>query len=151
MLVYRSDVKEFGSENNKQVIMTEEQFVILEQFCSKELKLIERGQSFEDDIVDFISTKKFIESFREKCNITKEIHTMLFGDEDQQAIAMNTINFYNEVKKVIIRSGGADKYINLKILTGLIKELRIKLDIIKSGLGADKTMREINFGFSEHN
>ena len=71
---------------------------------------------------------------------------MLFKDEDEQIDAMSTINFYNKVKEVIIRCGGVDKVINLKIFSGLIKEMRIKLDITKAGLGAEKTMRAIENG-----
>ena len=42
------------------------------------------------------------------------------------------------VKKVIIRSGGRDGKLNLTIFKELIKELRVKLDITKAGLGPDK-------------
>ena len=57
---------------------------------------------------------------------------------------METINFYNQVKKVVIRSGGDAKTINIKIFAGLIHELRIKLDITMAGLAAEKTMRQVN-------
>ena len=57
---------------------------------------------------------------------------------------METINFYNQVKKVVIRSGGDAKTINIKIFAGLIHELRIKLDITMAGLAAEKTMRLVN-------
>ena len=50
------------------------------------------------------------------------------------------------MKKVIIRSGGNQKELNIRILLELIHELRIKLDITKSSLAAEKTMREVNFG-----
>ena len=46
----------------------------------------------------------------------------------------------------MIRSGGGDKIINLKILSGLMTELRIKLKITKAGLGPEKTMRVIEQG-----
>ena len=59
---------------------------------------------------------------------------------------MQTINFYNQAKKVIIRSGGGDKVLNLKIFNDLLRELRIKLNIMKEGFGPSKTMSEINFG-----
>ena len=74
-----------------------------------------------------------------------EIHKLLFN-EDLKGKAMHTINFYNQVKKIIVRSGGPDKVINIRIFFGLIRELRIKLDITKAGYAADKTMRAINFG-----
>lgn len=59
---------------------------------------------------------------------------------------MQTINFYNHVKKIIIRSGGPDKVINIRIFTGLVQELRIKFDITSAGLAAEKTMRKVNQG-----
>ena len=39
--------------------------------------------------------------------------------------------------------------INIRIFTQLIKELRIKLDITKADLAAEKTMRTINFGLNK--
>ena len=69
---------------------------------------------------------------------------------------MKTVNFYNKVKEIVIRSSEdvqvnplgskTTKMLNIKIFHALIKELRIKLDITKSGLGPDKTMRVINQG-----
>ena len=52
------------------------------------------------------------------------------------------------VKKVIIRSGGAENLFNIRIFKGLIKELRIRLDITKDedGLTPDKIQRKIDFG-----
>ena len=56
------------------------------------------------------------------------------------------------MKKVIIRSQGeadpvtGEAGFNLAIFTTLIRELRIKLDITKEGLGPDKVNRAINFG-----
>ena len=69
---------------------------------------------------------------------------------------MKTVNFYNKVKEIVIRSSEevhinplgskTTKMLNIKILHALIKELRIKLDVTKWGLGPDKTMRAINQG-----
>lgn len=64
--------------------------------------------------------------------------------------AFEIIRFYNQCKRTILRSGGAEETINLTIFTGLIKELRIKLDCTKNGLGPNKTEREINFGLSSN-
>ena len=71
---------------------------------------------------------------------------MLFRPEELVGRPMRTINFYNQVKKVIIRSGGPDRKVNIRIFAGLVHELRIKLDIVKNGLAAERTMRDINFG-----
>ena len=55
--------------------------------------------------------------------------------------SLRNINFYNQVKKVLIRSGGPERRVNVRILDGLIHELRIKLEIVKGGLAAEKVMR----------
>ena len=83
---------------------------------------------------------------REKLDITQAIHNLLLGSEEEREVAFDTINFYNQVKEVIIRSGGGDKIINLKIFSALLTELRIKLEITKAGLGPEKTMRVIEQG-----
>ena len=70
---------------------------------------------------------------------------------------MDTINFYNKVKEIVIKSGedvekGDDtlQMFNFKVFVAMLKELRIKLDIAKEGLGPDKIMRLINSGFDEN-
>jgi len=50
---------------------------------------------------------------------------------------------------VFIRAAGNDCKLNLRILMSLIHELRVKLDIAKAGLAAEKTMRQIDFGVDE--
>ena len=50
---------------------------------------------------------------------------------------------------MIIRSGGADRILNLRIFCGLVQELRTKLDITKEGVGPDKAMQIVNFGLKE--
>lgn len=82
-------------------------------------------------------------SFRKRLGITKHIHALVFEQADS---AMRVINFYNQVKRVIIRSGNDERKINLKVFIDLIHELRIKFDIAKIGLAAEKTMRVIDFG-----
>ena len=88
-----------------------------------------------------IKTKKFIKLFRLKCQITTEINSMLFGDEQCRYKAMHKVNFYSQVKKVVIRSGGPDKKFNLRIFMELIHELRVKLNITKEGFGPEKINR----------
>ena len=93
------------------------------------------------EIMDFMETSEFVMRFRERLGITRQIHNLLFGSDLERENALITINYFNQVKEVIIRSGGGDKIINLKILSGLMTELRFKLDITKAGLGPEKTMR----------
>ena len=96
-------------------------------------------------------------AFREHLGITKEIHRLLFSEESQRAKSMETINFYNKVKEIVIKSGedvekGDDtlQMFNFKVFVAMLKELRIKLDIAKEGLGPDKIMRLINSGLDEN-
>ena len=147
LLEFREDVNEFGFGTSKDHVMTEDQFMVLEQYCQDEVKKHAKSTNFDDGTAAFISTKDLILGLRERCNITLELHKLLFSDESNRQQAMQTINFYNQAKKVIIRSGGADKILNLKIFNDLLKELRIKLNITKDGFGPEKTMGEINFGF----
>ena len=46
----------------------------------------------------------------------------------------------------MIRSSEADKTFNLYIFVGLIKELRIKLQIFQAGFGPQKSMQLIKLG-----
>ena len=59
------------------------------------------------------------------------------------------LNFYNKVKEVIIRSSDSEKTFNFRVFTTLLKELRIKLDVIKDDLGPYKDSRTVNFGLEK--
>ena len=63
--------------------------------------------------------------------------------------SLNKINFFNAVKKVMIRASGPDRNLNLRIFISLIHELRVKLDITKAGLAPEKTMRLIELGIDD--
>lgn len=93
-----------------------------------------------------MKTKDLILGLREELSITKEIAKILFSGELEKRESMKVLNFYNLVKKIVIRSGDSDRMINIKIFWGLIRELRLKLDIFKVGLGPDKTMMAIDLG-----
>ena len=60
--------------------MTEAQFTILEDFWQSELKEHGTSESFEED-TDLVSTKDLVLNLRERLNITREIHNLLFNDE----------------------------------------------------------------------
>ena len=63
---------------------------------------------------------------------------MLYAPVKSQQESIKAINFFNMVKKVLIRSGGKQRKLNLRILNDLIYELRVKLDINKAGFVPDK-------------
>ena len=53
------------------------------------------------------------------------------------------------MKEVIIKCSDSEKVFNFKVFTILLKELRIKLDVLKEGLGPSKYNRTINFGLEQ--
>ena len=71
---------------------------------------------------------------------------MLYAPSKPIKESLKAINFYNMVKKVLIRSAGQERKLNLRIFIELIHELRIKLDITKAGLVPDKIQSMINAG-----
>lgn len=73
---------------------------------------------------------------------------IIFAKNKERKESLAVINFYNIVKLVVIRSS-KDKKINLKTFKMLIRELRIKLDILKKGLGPDKINQVIDFGLEK--
>jgi len=94
-----------------------------------------------------VPTKKFILLFRKRCQITEEVTNIIFAKNKDRRESLAVINFYNIVKLVVIRSS-TDKRFNLKTFKMLIRELRIKLDILKKGLGPEKINQLIDFGLS---
>ena len=62
---------------------------------------------------------------------------------------MENLKFYNKVKEIIIKCSDSEKVFNFKVFTILLKELRIKLDVLKEGLGPSKYNRTINFGLEQ--
>ena len=112
--IYRSDVKEYGHRNETEIIINEEQFEVLESFCKDEFKKVN-----VTNLSDFVGVKDLVLSFRERLGIQKEIHNLLF-DEMKHNEAMYKVKFYNQVKKIITRSSGLDKNINIRIFTSLI-------------------------------
>ena len=100
-----------------------------------------------------IKTKEFILGYRKQLKVTNEIHNLLFSNEEQQQESIKRLNFYNKVKEVVIRcseevighpGNRTQMMFNIKIFQAMIKELRIRLDITKSGLAPEKAMRLLN-------
>ena len=54
------------------------------------------------------------------------------------------------VKKVVIRSSSDSKapfrVLNIRIFAGLVRELRVKFDVFRAGLGPERIIRKLNFG-----
>lgn len=86
--------------------MSEEQFEFLEDYVHAEAQKAKLAAgSFADESSDLVSVKDLVLGLRERLEITQEIHKLLFNNLEMQGTAMHTINFYNLVKKIIIRSG----------------------------------------------
>ena len=83
-------------------------------------------------------------------NISKVINEHLFGDMDQKNAALVTLKFYNQVKKILVRSSNSDKKFLLPIFKMLLDELRVKLDITNEGIGPDKIISEVYGGLDEY-
>ena len=47
---------------------------------------------------------------------------------------------------MLIQSSSEDRMINLRVFSGLIRELHIRLELTKEGLAPEKVKRKINFG-----
>mmetsp|Transcript_9017 Transcript_9017/g.10611 ORF Transcript_9017/g.10611 Transcript_9017/m.10611 type:complete len:157 (+) Transcript_9017:287-757(+) len=94
---------------------------------------------------DLVSIKLLVANLRKKLNVFDEISNFIFRPIKPSSESLNAIKFFNSAKKVLIRSGGPDRKINLRIFNGLIHELRIKFDIFKAGLGPEKIMSLIDY------
>jgi len=127
--------------------MTEQQFEVLEHFCAAELKRTSLVQIGDVDS-DLVSTKELILNLRKHLGVTQVINNMLFRQSRGEGDFLNKLKFYGAVKKVIIRSGGSDKMLNLRVFIWLLHEVRMKLEVAKSGHLAEKAMRVINAGVS---
>lgn len=66
-LTYREDVEEFGFELEKEHILTESQFEILETFCYDKLRQQVPVSSFDGPEAALISTKDLIMDLRKVC------------------------------------------------------------------------------------
>lgn len=129
--------------------MTEEQFIILEDFCSHYVRRHERMISFQAYNAGFVLTKDFVRGFRIRLGISQAITTTLFsGSEEERRKASLTLHFYNLVKKIVIRSGSTttEKAINIRVFNNLVREIRTKLDIYKAGIGPQKPMTAASLG-----
>mmetsp|Transcript_17816 Transcript_17816/g.23972 ORF Transcript_17816/g.23972 Transcript_17816/m.23972 type:complete len:126 (+) Transcript_17816:635-1012(+) len=124
--------------------MSEEQFIQLEAFCRDQMRKLAKESYMKEDANDTVSIKSLTKSLGEKLRVFDEINNLLFKPERPAKESLNAINFFNSVKRVLIRSGGPEKRLNLRIFAGLLHELRIKLDIAKAGLAPAKIMHQID-------
>ena len=95
---------------------------------------------------DHVEVKILTNALRKKLGITEEIVSMLFAPKRQLDLSLKDINFFNMVKTVMIRSGGSEKRLNLRVFNDLLRELHIKLDIAKAGLAPEKIKSLIEAG-----
>jgi hypothetical protein len=92
----------------------------------------------EHKIIDsLVSSKILCLKFRSAYKVDECIRALMFeAHRDDLQMTFHHISLYNLVKKVIIKSSDADKMINLRVFSGLIKELRLKIDYTMHGLGS---------------
>ena len=48
-----------------------------------------------DENGDRAKTADIVEDLRERLDVTKQIHNLIFADPDKKEIALNILNFYN--------------------------------------------------------
>ena len=85
MLIYRDDVKEFGFEQKKDYVLSEPQFEQIERFIEEQVR-VKRLEATGDmsEVADLIITDEFVTRLRERLGITREIHNLLFGSEQER-------------------------------------------------------------------
>ena len=87
---------------------------------------------------DHIDVKIMIDALQKKLGVHQEIKDMLYQPKRPMRESLKDIDFFVMVKKVIIRSGGPERRLNLRVFIELLRELRMKLDITKAGLIPEK-------------
>ena len=120
------------------IVMTEKQLAQLEAFCQDELKRHIRSNQQKGIVDDLIDVKIVTDSLSKNLGIMEEINAMLYAPKCPQKESLKAIKFFSMVKRVMMRSSGPERRLNLRIFTELLRELRIKLDITKAGLSPEK-------------
>ena len=87
---------------------------------------------------DNIDIKSLTDSLRDRLGVMEDLKSMLYAPTISFDQSLKAINFYNMVKKVLIRSGSPDRRLNLRVFTDLLRELRVKLEIAKAGITPEK-------------
>ena len=99
ILEYREeDVRDLSRGEQKDYILTEEQFEVLEEFCGYELKKLiysEENSFGTEEGKAYVSTKEFILGFRKKIGVTEILNKMMFGDVDERELALTDLKFFN--------------------------------------------------------
>ena len=89
-------MKEFGFQQKHDYILSEAQFVILEDQIANQLKKQKMKADAEcAEDADFVEAIEIVSGIRERLGITLEIHKLLFSDEEGREQALDTIQFYN--------------------------------------------------------
>ena len=67
--IYRSDIRSYESQLQKEFIMTEEQFEELESFCQDEMKKMIQSNFMNDEADDLVSIKSLIYSLKDRLDV----------------------------------------------------------------------------------
>ena len=67
---------------------------------------------------------------------------MIF-DFSKTQMSLKTIKTYNRIKEILFKCGTEDMDINIHILSGLVKEIKLNIEIGQRGLGSSRLKRTL--------
>lgn len=89
-----------------------------------------------------VSVKGMLLKIRKVLKVEKAISTMLF-DPNKNGCTLSLIKTYNKIKKIILNCADAEKQVNLYILNGLLKEIRLNVQIAQADVGSEHLKRTL--------
>lgn len=89
-----------------------------------------------------IAVKGMLIKIRKVLKIEQAVRAMLF-DPNKNSNTLCQIKTYNKIKKIILNCADAEKQVNLYILNGLLKEIRINVQIAQADVCSDHLKRTL--------
>ena len=66
--------------------------------------------------------------FRKELKIEDAIRSMIF-DFSKTQISLQAIKTYNRIKEILFNCGNEDLFVNIYILQGLVREIKLNIEI----------------------
>ena len=86
--------------------------------------------------------KEVTKVFLKELKIEEAIRSMIF-DFSKTQMSLKTIKTYNRIKEILFACGTEDMDINIHILSGLVKEIKLNIEIGQRGLGSSRLKRTL--------
>jgi len=99
----------------------------------------DQQKSGEEEIMKI---KEVTKVFLKELKIEEAIRSMIF-DFSKTQMSLKTINTYNRIKEILFKCGTEDMDINIHILSGLVKEIKLNIEIGQRGLGSSRLKRTL--------